>query len=121
MERNDLIKLNEFQIQCYEISSERFRFGPSKLYTSNLKVSIKVQLERNIFELNFFVIEGDVPMLLGNDIMEPLGGNLNLLDKVLEFNPILRGGGGAYMPPLPHIGNFLRTYLSEEAPSILKI
>ena len=30
-------------------------------------------------------------------------------------------GGGIYAPPLPHIGNFLRTYLSEEAPSILKI
>ena len=29
------------------------------------------------------------------------------------------GGGGIYAP-LPNIGNFLRTYLSEEAPSILK-
>ena len=30
-------------------------------------------------------------------------------------------GGGAYMPPLPDIHNFLPTYLSEEATSILKI
>ena len=29
------------------------------------------------------------------------------------------GEGGAYMPPLSHFGNFLRMYLSEEAPTIL--
>ena len=34
------------------------------------------------------------------------------------FNPI-PCRGGAYMPPLPHFGNFLRTYVSEEAPTIL--
>ena len=47
-----------------------------------------MKIDNTILNFDFFVIEGDVPMLLGNDIMEPLGGNLKLIEKILEFSNI---------------------------------
>ena len=88
MGKSDLNRLNDFKIKCYEIETERFRFGPSRLYSSNLKASIKVKIENYEVEFSFYIIDGDVPMLLGNDIMEPLGGNVNLYEKILEFKNI---------------------------------
>ena len=45
----------------------------------------------------------------------------NISQKGFTYKEKIKVKGGACMPPLPHIGSFLRTYLSEEAPSILKI
>ena len=40
------------------------------------------------------------------------------VSRYVYLNPIPRGEGHI-CPPLPHFGNFLRKYLSEEAPTIL--
>ena len=43
----------------------------------------KVQIEAD-----FFVVNGDVPILLGNDVMEPLGGNIDMKEKRLDLKNI---------------------------------
>ena len=44
---------------------------------------------------------------------------LKIILGLAKLNPIPREGGGGIYAPLPHFSNFLRKYLSEEAPTIL--
>ena len=55
-------------------------------------------------ELGFFVVEGaKVPILLGNDVMEPLGANINMATHELMFQnldetlPMIQTAGGHFV------------------------
>ena len=101
----NLAPISQFQIWhcCLFLSHEKHKL------LSFWAILRRIWLENGIFKL-IFTIKGWRTLQIN---FRPISG--------WSLNPILREGGGAYMPPLPHIGNFLRTYLSEEAPSILKI
>ena len=74
----DLIEVIEINVR-----DEGFRFGPSRIYKSNRKVIFKMKIGIHEIEAAFFVLDGDVPILLGNDVMVPLGGNIDMED--LEY------------------------------------
>ena len=63
---------------------EKFKFGPSRIYDSEFKVKIPITAGKVQIDADFFVVNGDVPILLGNDVMEPLGGNIDMKEKRLE-------------------------------------
>ena len=69
------------QIRC----SEKLRFGPSRLYTANFLVQVPLSLEHISLVVSFFVIDGDIPILIGNDILEPLGGIIDVEKREIEL------------------------------------
>ena len=83
MGRNKLVKLDWINIQLDEVKSEKFRFGPSKVFPSTTKVKFPIKRDEIILNLEFFVIDSKVPILLGNDVLEPLDGSVNLEERKL--------------------------------------
>ena len=67
---------------------EKFKFGPSRIYDSEFKVKVPMNAGKVPIEADFFVVNGDVPILLGNDVMEPLGGNIDMKEKRLDLKNI---------------------------------
>ena len=64
----EYIKLKKlFNIKKLNVKGERFKFGPSRLYQSEFKVRFPMQLGEASIEVEFFVVKGDIPILLGND------------------------------------------------------
>ena len=86
--------------------TERFRFGPSRVYESTMKVKLQLNMENKQLIVWFFVIDGEVPILLGNDILEKIGAKIDLKHKALEINemgvkvPLLKSSGGHFILPL---------------------
>ena len=70
--------------------SEKFRFGPSRIYDSRFKIEMPMDIKGVKISAQFFVIDGDVPILIGNDILEPLGANIYTGTSVLEFSKLGR-------------------------------
>ena len=100
----------EFEISAeLDVKKENFKFGPSRLYESRIKVILPVYLKNGLIEIEFFVINGDVPILLGNDVMEPLKASIDLgqrrlkLKQVGEEFEISRTGGGHFVLPARNI------------------
>ena len=54
------------------VGKENFKFGPSRLYESKFKVKMPVYLEESKMEMEIFVVDGPIPILLGNAMMEPM-------------------------------------------------
>ena len=88
---------------------ERFRFGPSRTYSSQLKVKIPMKLGDFSFSAEFFVVKGDIPILLGNDFMKPFEGKIDLngmkleLKKVEKEIPLIETPGGHYIIPVKYL------------------
>ena len=61
------------------------------------------------FSAEFFVLKGDIPILLGNDVMKHLEGKIDLNGKKLEFKkvkreiPLIETPGGHYVIPMKHL------------------
>ena len=56
-------------------TSEKFRFGPYRTYESRSRIEIPMNIKGEKIKAKFFVVEDDnIPILMGNDIPEPLGG-----------------------------------------------
>ena len=97
----DLVDLKEIKVK-----EERFRFGPSRSYSSNMKVKFAMRVGVNEIDCEFFVLEGKIPILLGNDVMAPLGGNLDMenntliLKKVDMEIPLEKTQGGHFVIPV---------------------
>ena len=89
--------------------NERFRFGPSRVYESEYKAILCIQLGNTEIKAEFFVVKGNIPILLGNDVLKPLGGNINLdkskldLKKVHESIDMIETSGGHYVIPVKEI------------------
>ena len=87
-------------------ASEKFRFGPSKIYDSTVRVEIPIMIKDIEISARFFIIDGAVPILIGNDILEPLGGVIDTEDRNIEFKKLDRSlhlvktRGGHYVLPL---------------------
>ena len=84
-----LERLKEFvDVDIFSVRAEGFRFGPSKIYRSSKKVRITMRVGINEIDCEFFVIQGNVPILLGNDVMVPLGGVIDLDESILFFRKV---------------------------------
>ena len=110
MGEDELSKLmNKLEVEVFTVKEESFRFGPSRIYTSNRKARLFIQCGLKELELEFFVIKGTVPILLGNDAMIPNGGlidmkeNKMILQKAdIEFH-LERSKGGHFVIPVHSI------------------
>ena len=57
-------------------------------------------------DASFYIVDGEVPMLLGNDLLEPLKAKIDISNPLLEIQklkssiPMVRTSGGHYVIPL---------------------
>ena len=69
-------------------ASEKFRFGPSRTYDSCLRIEMPMNIKGEKIRANFFVVEGEIPILIGNDILEPLGAIIYTKNGVIQFDKL---------------------------------
>ena len=87
-------------------ASEKFKFGPSRLYNSRIRIELKMNLRDVVIKGKFFIVDGDIPILIGNDIIEPLGGSIHTKERVLELKELgqevkmIKTMGGHYVIPV---------------------
>ena len=100
----DLVDIEEIIVK-----DEGFRFGPSRVYISNKKVKFTMHIGINEIECEFFVVKGNIPILLGNDVMDPLGAKIDMEDYKLVLNndemeiPLVKTRGGHVVIPVKSI------------------
>ena len=84
MGNEELKRLKEtVEVEEITVKEEGFRFGPSRVYISKKKVRFPMRIGVKEVVCDFFVVDGRVQILLGNDIMAPLGGNIDMEETVL--------------------------------------
>ena len=84
-----LEKLKELvEVEIFDVRDEGFRFGPSKIYKSSKKAKITMRMGMNEMDCEFFVIKGNILILLGNDVMVPYGGTIDMEENVLFLNKV---------------------------------
>ena len=108
-------KLKEsLKLESKHVKEERFKFGPSRIYVSKVKAIVPLELGDNVtVKVEFFVVKGNIPILLGNDIMVPLGGKLHLDLNKLELKKLgkeillEKTPGGHFIIPVKSVTNTL--------------
>ena len=87
MGEDEYIKLkSQFKVTKETEVYEKFKFGPSKIYKSKIRTQMILKIGVHFQEISFFVVEGsNIPILLGNDVMEPLEANINMKTHEIEF------------------------------------
>ena len=68
-------------------SNEKFKFGPSGPYLCDEKLRFPVQNGPKLLWVEVALVQADIPMLLGNNILKPFGAEIKLFP---EGNGILR-------------------------------
>ena len=84
-----------------EKENERFKFGSSKTYDSNEKITLNVKIGGQDWIAKVSVIEAEIPLLLGNDFMKKHGISLindsNLNESYIQLSSgkrIVKNGTG---------------------------
>ena len=101
----ELRRIKEFQ------ASEKFRFGPSRIYDARFRIEMPMNVKGVKIAARFFVVDGDVPILIGNDILEPLGAIIYTENGDLEFSKLgkkltmAKTRGGHFVIPVEDIKN----------------
>ena len=86
--------------------TEKFRFGPSKSYSAESKVRVPMKIRNSEFFMDFFLVDAKIPILVGNDFLKPMGGNINIgekrleIKKIHEFIEMVETKGGHFVIPL---------------------
>ena len=101
---------SKFKTESMKLSAnERFRFGPSKTYNADFKVKIPMRLGDLRLNADFFIVKGEIPILLGNDVMKPLEGSIDMKEKKLKLQkigkdiPLIETPGGHFVIPVKSI------------------
>ena len=101
---------NKYEYELFKLKrKESFRFGPSKTYSSESKVRIPMMIKNSKFHIDFFLIEANIPILLGKDFLKPVGGSINIGEKQLEIKELnesiemIETSGGHFVIPLEQI------------------
>ena len=58
---------------------EKFKFGPSGPYPCSEKMEIPIKTEEGSLWVTVSIVKANIPMLLGNNILKPLGAQIKLL------------------------------------------
>ena len=103
MGEKELERLKEvIEVFEFKVKDKGIRFGPSKIYKSNKKVLLIMRIGVHQIECEFFVVGVDVPILLGNNMMVPLGGKIDMEENKLFLNkahmeiPLVQTKGGHF-------------------------
>ena len=114
------------EVEEMNVKDQGFRFGPSRVYTSNKKVRLSLQRGGNEINFEFFVVKGNVPILLGNDAMASLGGNIDMdEDKLVLKNaemdiPLERTRGGHFVIPIKSVTGYdAKNVKGDEADAVM--
>ena len=67
---------------------EKFRFGPSKTFNSESKVRVPMRIGDTEIFIDFFIIEANIPILIGNDFLKPIEGSIDISGKKLVLKRI---------------------------------
>ena len=111
---HELKRVKEFE------ASEKFRFGPSRVYDSRLRIEMPLQIKGVKVAAKFYVIDGNVPILIGNDILEPLGAIIYTETGDLEFSKLgktvtmTKTRGGHFVIPVEEIKDRSEEVLENE-------
>ena len=113
-------------VKICKVKEEGFRFGPSKTYRSNKKAKFSMRIGIHEVDCEFFLINGNIPILLGNDIMVPYSGNINMEENTLYLNkvdmeiPLKMTKGGHFVIPVRSIAGLDRNNVKgEEADAVM--
>ena len=118
---------NLIDVKIFSVKEEGFRFGPSKVYRTNTKAKITMQIGINVMKCEFFVIKGNIPILLGNDIMEPNGGNIDMEDRILFLSkvdmeiPLKKTNGGHFVIPVRSIADIDKNNVKGEEADLVML
>jgi hypothetical protein len=124
----ELKKLKELvEVLEYDVKEEAFRFGPSRIYKSNKKVIFTMTIGVQEIDCAFFVVKGNnVPILLGNDVMVPLGGKIDLEESKLVLKkadmeiPMVETKGGHFVIPVRSVAGIdANNVKGEEADAVM--
>ena len=123
----ELVKLKELvQVKEFRVKKEGFRFGPSRVYTATRKVKFRMQVGVNEIDCEFFVVDSKVPILLGNDVMAPLGAIIDMEENRLVLNkadmdiPLEKTTGGHFVIPVRSVtGGNSQNIRGEEADAVM--
>ena len=122
-----LDKLKELiEVDIFKVRDEGFRFGPSRIYKSRKKAKITMRRGVNEIDCEFFVIEGNIPILLGIEIMVPNGGTIDMEENILFLNkvemaiPLKKTRGGHFVIPVKNVaGLYGNNIKGEEADAVM--
>ena len=70
---------------------EKFKFGPSGPYPCAYKLKIPIKTEEGTLFVTVAIVKANIPMLLGNNILKPLGAEIKLLkagNGILKLNDV---------------------------------
>ena len=97
----------KYEYELFKLKrKENFRFGPSKSYSSESKVRIPMMIRNSTFHIEFFLIDANIPILIGNDFLKPVGGSINIGEQQLEIKEfdesikMVETSGGHFVIPL---------------------
>ena len=94
----------KFKLVTEEHVNDNFRFGPSKIYKACRKIKLLLRMGTKFQEVGFFIVEGaNIPVLLGNDVMDHLEANIDMKARELIFKhlgaaiPMIKTAGGHFV------------------------
>ena len=127
MGHQQLDKLKELvEVKIFTVRDEGFRFGPSKIYKSCKKAKITMRMGMNEMNCEFFVLKGNIPILLGNDIMVPNGGKIDMEENILFLSkvdmeiPLHKTNGGHFVIPMKNVAGLNANNIKgEEADAVM--
>ena len=113
-------------LQEIKVKDEGFKFGPSRTYKSSIKVKFTMRVGVNEIDCEFFVVKGNIPILLGNDFMVPLCGKIDMEENKLVLKkadmeiPLKQTKGGHFVIPVRTVtGNDANNIRGEEADAVM--
>ena len=108
--RNNLNKFQQENLRIIEID-EKFKFGPSGPYRSIEKLRFPIRNRVKVFWADVAIVDANIPMLLGNNILKPLEAEIKLLSsgngtiKLKETEiPLRETAGGHFTLKVADIG-----------------
>ena len=78
--KNFVDNLSEELRESVEVikADENFRFGPSGPFKCTEKLRLKLDLDQETIFIDIAIVDADIPMLLGNNLLKPLEAQINL-------------------------------------------
>ena len=113
-------------LQEIKVKDEGLKLGSSRTYKSSIKVKFTMRVGVNEIDCEFFVVKGNIPILLGNDFMVPLCGKIDMEENKLVLKkadmeiPLKQTKGGHFVIPVRTVtGNDANNIRGEEADAVM--
>ena len=92
-------------------ADDKFKFGPSGPFRCSEKLKFPIEVDSELFWVEVALVEANIPMLLGNNILKPLGALIKLFTSgngVLVLNeveiPMKETTGGHFIVKITDLG-----------------